>query len=241
MALPTSTPFGDPRREPALARPLANTASASSAAVSWPAILAGAAGAAALSLILLVLGMGLDLSSTTPWSHESMGPTAMSAPVVAWVIGSQVLASGMGGYLAGRLRTRWVEVQRDDVHFRDTAHGFLAWAVAALVTATLLTQAAGAFTHPGLFNPTVGGHSTALAELDQRFALTPQGESEDMTGVRHAGQRLAPQLAALPPMEDPIAERRASAWSALWAFVALLSGAFAASLAANLGGRQRDA
>lgn len=104
MALPTSAPFGDPRREPALARPLADTAMASSTAVSWSAIFAGAAGAAALSLILLVLGMGLGLSSTTPWSNENMGPTAMSATGIAWVIGSQVLAAGMGGYLGGRQR-----------------------------------------------------------------------------------------------------------------------------------------
>jgi hypothetical protein len=34
--------------------------------------------------------------------------------------------------------------------------------------------------------------------------------------------------------------RKAAAYSALWMFVALLSGAFVASLAATFGGRQRD-
>jgi len=35
--------------------------------------------------------------------------------------------------------------------------------------------------------------------------------------------------------------RKASAYSAIWLFVSLLSGAFVASLAAMFGGRQRDA
>ena len=56
---------------------------------------------------------------------------------------TQLAASGMGGYLAGRLRTKWAGIHTDEVYFRDTAHGFLAWAVATLLTATLLTSAVG--------------------------------------------------------------------------------------------------
>ena len=54
----------------------------------------------------------------------------------------QAIASGMGGYLAGRLRTKWVAVHTDEVFFRDTAHGFLTWAVAVVIAASLLTTAA---------------------------------------------------------------------------------------------------
>ena len=43
-------------------------------------------------------------------------------------------ASGVGGYLAGRLRVRWRDTDVDEVHFRDTAHGLLTWAVATLFT-----------------------------------------------------------------------------------------------------------
>jgi hypothetical protein len=49
----------------------------------------------------------------------------------------------MGGYLAGRLRTKWTDAHADEVHFRDTAHGFLAWAIASLATAMLLTSVIG--------------------------------------------------------------------------------------------------
>lgn len=111
----------------------------STSAVSWPAILAGAVGAAALSLILLVLGMGLGLSVTSPWTATVPAETAMSWATIAWVIFTAFAASGLGGYIAGRMRVRWPSAQRDEVYFRDTAHGFLAWAVATLLTAAALT------------------------------------------------------------------------------------------------------
>lgn len=110
-------------------------------AVSWGAIAAGAAAAAALSLILLMLGVGLGLSSVSPWAREGVGTTTLGVSTILWVTLTQLLASAMGGYLAGRLRSRWTEVHGDEVYFRDTAHGFLAWAVASLATAAMLTSA----------------------------------------------------------------------------------------------------
>jgi len=120
-----------------------------SGAVSWGAIVAGAAGAAALSLILLVLGTGLGLSSVSPWAAQGMTAPALGMSTILWLAFTQVAASGMGGYLAGRLRQRWVGTQADEVYFRDTAHGFLAWAVATLFTAALLTSATGAIVSSG--------------------------------------------------------------------------------------------
>ncbi|KQP23630.1 hypothetical protein ASF43_04060 [Pseudorhodoferax sp. Leaf267] len=111
--------------------------------MSWGAILAGAAATAALSLILLVLGTGLGLTSLSPYGGSSASAMALGFSAIVWVMVTQALASGMGGYLAGRLRTRWLSVHSDEVYFRDTAHGFLAWAIASLVTAALLTSAIG--------------------------------------------------------------------------------------------------
>jgi hypothetical protein len=129
------------------ARPLASTAfsdpSAVVSGVSWGAIVAGAAAAAALSLILLVLGVGLGLSSISPWTHAGVSAASFGISAIVWISVTQVLASGMGGYLAGRLRVRWLALPNDEVYFRDTAHGFLAWAVASLATAALLTSAVG--------------------------------------------------------------------------------------------------
>ncbi|HEY6529864.1 MAG TPA: hypothetical protein VIZ65_14320 [Cellvibrionaceae bacterium] len=110
-------------------------------AVSWGAILAGAAAAAALSLILLFLGVGLGLSSVSPWAHSGVSGTTFSVATIVWITLTSLAASAIGGYLAGRLRTRWISTHVDEVHFRDTAHGFLAWAIATLITAMLLTSA----------------------------------------------------------------------------------------------------
>jgi len=109
-------------------------------AVSWGAVIAGAVGAAALSLVLFLLGTGLGLAVVSPWASERISGTAASVSTIVWVTAVQLLASVLGGYLAGRLRTRWVTVHTNEVFFRDTAHGFLAWAVATLLMATLLSS-----------------------------------------------------------------------------------------------------
>lgn len=103
--------------------------------VSWGAVFAGAAAAAALSFILLILGVGLGLSSVSPWSFNA---TAIGVGTIAWLAFMQLAASGIGGYMAGRLRAKWSSVHTDEVHFRDTAHGLLAWAVATLLTVAML-------------------------------------------------------------------------------------------------------
>src|SRR5689334_9085958 len=112
-----------------------------SGAVSWGAVIAGAVGAAALSLVLFVLGSGLGLAVVSPWAHEGASATAVSVGTIVWVTVVQLLASALGGYLAGRLRSRWVQTHTNEVYFRDTAHGFLAWAVSTLLMATLLSSA----------------------------------------------------------------------------------------------------
>lgn len=132
--------------------------------VSWAAILAGAAAAAALSLILLMLGVGLGLSSVSPWANEGASATTIGISTIVWVTLTQLLASGMGGYLAGRLRSRWLGVESDEVHFRDTAHGFLAWAIASLATAALLASAIGTIVGNGVqAGATVAGGVSAAA------------------------------------------------------------------------------
>lgn len=118
--------------------------------ICWGAVLAGAAGATSLALILLMLGVGLGLSSVSPWSSEGMSAETFGVASVLWLTFMQLAASGLGGYLAGRLRQRWSRVHADEVYFRDTAHGFLAWSVAALASAGLMTGAASAILSGGL-------------------------------------------------------------------------------------------
>jgi hypothetical protein len=117
---------------------LASPESAASS-VSWAAIVAGAVVASALSLALLTLGAGIGLVSVSPWSTNNVSVATFGVLAGAWFIAVQLFASGVGGYLAGRLRTRWVSVHTDEVYFRDTAHGLIVWGVGAIVTAWLLT------------------------------------------------------------------------------------------------------
>lgn len=150
MALSSSIPAADllpdlRRSESAAVQPPSRVS-----AVSWGAIAAGAAAAASLSLILLILGVGLGLSSVSPWAREGFSATTFGVSTILWVTLTQLMASAMGGYLAGRLRTKWTEVHTDEVYFRDTAHGFLAWAVASLATAALLTSVIGSILSGGV-------------------------------------------------------------------------------------------
>lgn len=126
------------------------TSQISASAVSWGAILAGAAAAAALSLILLILGTGLGFSAISPWANDGITAATFGVTTILWITITQILAAGMGGYLAGRLRAKWIEVHTDEVYFRDTAHGFLAWAVASLATAVLLSSVIGTIVGGGV-------------------------------------------------------------------------------------------
>src|SRR5712671_6560502 len=111
-------------------------------AVSWAAVAAGAVVAAALTLLLMAFGAGTGLSSISPWSNSGVSATTFSVGAGIYLVVAAMLSSTIGGYLAGRLRTRWLGVHSDEVYFRDTAHGFIAWAFASVLGAVLLASPA---------------------------------------------------------------------------------------------------
>lgn len=110
----------------------------SAPAVTWGPIIAGAFAASSLTLILMLLGSGLGLTMVSPWTGTGLSIPTFAASTAAWLVVVQWLSSGVGGYLAGRLRTKWVGIHTHEVFFRDTAHGFLAWALATLLVAGVL-------------------------------------------------------------------------------------------------------
>ena len=111
---------------------------ANTSAVSWPAIIAGTVVAAAASLILLELGSGIGLSSVSPWPGSGASVTTFTVLTAIWLVVMQWVSSGLGGYLTGRLRSKWVSTHTHEVFFRDTAHGLLMWALATVLGAMLL-------------------------------------------------------------------------------------------------------
>jgi hypothetical protein len=123
-------------------QPGADTGEPSIAGVSWPAVTAGAVVSCALTLVLLAFGIGLGLSVVSPWAGAGVSATTFKIGTGLYLIVIAMLASSIGGYIAGRLRTRWVGVHSDEVYFRDTAHGFIAWALASVLGAVLLASPA---------------------------------------------------------------------------------------------------
>ncbi len=221
---------------PVAARPYAAARDeANGSGISWAAVSAGAFAAAALWLILLLLGVGLGLSSISPWSPAGIGSTAIGAATVVWLILTQAIAAAIGGYLAGRLRTKWASIHTDEVYFRDTAHGFLAWAVGVVITAAFLTSAATSIVGGGVLL----GSSAAAGAATLHAPLLPGSRSPaDATALPQ--ETPLHQSDAVAARDAADTARRAVAKASLWLFVALLTGAFCASLAATAGGRQRD-
>ena len=313
----------DPSRGPLIFAPgLAEPTHLAVSAVSWGAVFAGAAAAAALSLILLILGTGLGLASVSPWTQNGVSAATFGVTTIAWITLTQIAASGMGGYLAGRLRTKWVSVHTDEVYFRDTAHGFLSWAIASLATAALLVSVIGSIVSGGakagaaaagalassatsvvatsasemskgandsgslgyfidslfrkdvtagaaLSSPAVDPGSPAMvassaSEVGRIFVTAVRAGSIPPDDLRYVGQAVSQRTglsqadaekrvsatftrmqgvlrdAEIAAKEAADKARKASAYAALWLFISLLIGAFAASLSATFGGRQRD-
>jgi hypothetical protein len=110
-------------------------------AVSWASIAAGAVAAAALTLPLLALGAGLGLSSVSPWADSGVSASTFKLVTGVYLVAVAVVSSAIGGYLAARLRTRWTGLHTNEVFFRDTAHGFITWAFATLLSAGVLGAA----------------------------------------------------------------------------------------------------
>jgi hypothetical protein len=141
---------------------------ASSSPVSWAAVLAGSFVAAALSLSLLALGAGIGLSSLSPWSNSGVSDSIVTKAGILFLIVLEIIASAAGGYMVGRLRTKWVNVHTHEVYFRDTAHGFLVWAVGLVITAAFLASASAAMTGSPAA-PSTSPVSEASGPLNPRY------------------------------------------------------------------------
>lgn len=207
-----STRFDPPERGP-LGPDVATVVTApivappSESAVSWGAIFAGAAAAAALSLILLILGVGLGLSSVSPWSFEGVSKETFGWSSIIWLTFTALAASGLGGYLAGRLRTKWTQIHGDETYFRDTAHGFVSWAVATLLTAGLLTSAIGGVLGAGakVAGATAGAAATtagaAVAGAGSAAAGAPESDLNYwVDSLFRSATTAGPDAAGAPPV-----------------------------------------
>lgn len=129
---------------------VATAAPARTSYVEWGPVLAGAVLAAALSFVLLTFGTAIGLSATSPWPNTGISTRVLAGLAVLWIMIQQIATFMAGGYVAGRLRTRWQDVPQDEVEFRDGLHGGLVWAVGVVIGAALLMATAGAAARTGI-------------------------------------------------------------------------------------------
>ena len=152
-------------------------------ATSWGSIAAGAVAAAALTLVLTAFGAGLGLSSVSPWSNSGVAASTFKTGTGIYLVIVAVMSSAIGGYLAARLRSKWIGVHTHEVFFRDTAHGFIAWAFATLLTATALSSVTGYLANgtaaAASGTASLGAHSVNPADLyvDKLFRPAMQAGS----------------------------------------------------------------
>jgi hypothetical protein len=144
----------------------ADVAETSGAGVSWPAIFAGAVVSCALTLVLLTLGVALGATSVSPWSGSGVSATTFKIATGVYLIVIAMISSSIGGYIAGRLRTKWAGVHTDEVYFRDTAHGFITWAFASVLGAVLLATPAASIIGGAASGATQGAVTAASGPMD---------------------------------------------------------------------------
>ena len=129
--------------------PVISATAPNSSYVEWGAVWAGSSLAAALSFILLTFGAATGLSFVSPW-HDTVASTTIVGSLALFFAMAQQIGTAMaGGYVAGRMRSRWDESTEDEVEFRDGLHGGLVWAVSVIITAALLFSVAGAIGSAG--------------------------------------------------------------------------------------------
>jgi len=150
------------------------TVESSSSAVYWGPVIAGALAASVLTLLLMLVGSGLGLTMVSPWSGDSASLATIGVSAAIWLVIVQWLSSGVGGYLTGRLRTKWSGIHTDEVYFRDTAHGFLAWAVATLVMVMVATS-----TVSGVLSKTADVAGMAVGTAAGGAAIAGAAASDD--------------------------------------------------------------
>jgi hypothetical protein len=119
------------------------TTESGASGVHWTAIIGGAFAAAGITIILAPIGAALGVwADSSPWHSANDSSKTFTAMAAIWLIIVQWLASGIGGYITGRLRTVWTGAHTHEVFFRDTVHGFLSWTVASVSGALILAMTA---------------------------------------------------------------------------------------------------
>jgi hypothetical protein len=171
--------------------------------VEWGAVLAGAVLAAALSFVLLTFGAAIGLSATSPWPNSGLSVKVIATLAVFWALAQQIGSLMAGGYVAGRMRSRWHEAG-DETEFRDGLHGGLVWSIAVLVSAFLLfaTASSGVRTAAEVASTAAGAASRATNPMDNvldamlRSGASPSASNQQPSGTQAGAPQPRNQVAS---------------------------------------------
>lgn len=158
--------------------------------VAWDAVAAGAVAAAAFTVLLVALGAGLGFSAISPWSDSGLSAGGFRTATGIYLVLISIMASAIGGYMAARLRTRFIGLHDNEVYFRDSAHGFIAWAFATVLTATAL---GAALTH--IANGAASGLTTADPQSNPQAVYVDKLFRSSNPSAPAAATSVAPQSA----------------------------------------------
>lgn len=153
--------------------------------VSWGAVFAGAVAALVIQMILNLIGLGIGLSTLNPTGNDTPTAATLSSGAGIWFVVSGIVASLIGGFLAGRLSGK-------PAAGTTGYHGLVSWAVTTLVIVYLLTSAVG-----GILGGAFGGLTSVLGGAGSAVGGT----------VQTAAQAAAPSLTKLSNPLDGIENR----------------------------------
>jgi hypothetical protein len=154
-------------------RSVVSSSESSASAVSWAAVVAGAVAALAVGVVLTSLGAGLGLTTVSAWPNAGASVTTFTISAGIGLIVVQWLSAALGGFIAGRLRTKWTGLHTHEVFFRDTAHGFLSWALATIIGTVLVAAAASSVVAGGVHavSTAAGGAAQAATSGASSYAV----------------------------------------------------------------------
>lgn len=103
--------------------------------ISWPAVFAGALTALAIAFLMNILGLGIGLSTIDPLTEADPLAGLGTGTIVWWTL-SNLAALFIGGMVAARMSGLPSNVD-------GALHGFLAWALYAIVSLYVVTSTIG--------------------------------------------------------------------------------------------------
>jgi len=137
--------------------------------LEWGAVWGGSVVAIATSIVLGQFAGTAGLALGEPMLANGE-PSWQVIVASLWLFLTALASSAGGGYIAGRMRSRWGDAAKTEVEFRDGVHGLSVWAVATLAVAAVAAFGA-ALASMGVDNGTVNEVPANVVEYTKTLTV----------------------------------------------------------------------